>query len=218
MTPESFAVASAFRRLTAGRPLILVDADEVLLRFVDGFDRFLTARGLYLDLGTYRLHGNVKRRDDGVAVLDVEVTALLEEFRHDLDTLEPVEGACETLSEISARADVVVLSNITPLLGVARRRNLDALGLPFPLVCNSGPKGIAAKALSAQAGRPVFFVDDIPQHLASVGAAVPGALLVHLVGDERLKPILPYCAEAHLRAESWADAARFMRRHLESAA
>lgn len=214
MTREVFEVGDALRRLTPGRPLIMVDADEVLLRFVDGFDRFLRARSFYLDLGSYRLHGNVKRRDDDVALLDVEVTALLEEFRRDLDALEPVEGACEALKGLSARADIVVLSNINPSQAIARRRNLDVLGLPFPLVSNNGPKGGAAKMLAAGAGRPVFFVDDIPQHLASVGEAVPHAFLVHLVGDERLKPILPRCPQAHLRADSWVEAAQFMRDHL----
>lgn len=217
MTECAFDIGTAARRLTKGRALIIVDADEVLLRFVDGFDRFLGARGLYLDLGTYRLHGNVKRRADDMAVLDVEVTALLEEFRRELDTLELVDGAGEALAELSKRADVVVLSNITPPQAAARRRNLDALGLPFPLVCNTGPKGGAAQALSAKAGRAVFFVDDIPQHLVSVQEAVPRALLIHLVGDERLRPILPQCPQAHLRADNWREAASFIRRHLSNA-
>src|ERR1700754_5142836 len=83
--------------LSADRPLLILDADEVLLKFVDGFDRFLRARELFIDLTSYRLHGNVKRLDDRSPVLDVEVTALLDEFRADLDSLEAVEGAVETL-------------------------------------------------------------------------------------------------------------------------
>jgi len=218
MISDAYDIGTAIRLLTVGRPLVIVDADEVLLRFVDGFDRFLGERGLYLDLGTYRLHGNVKRRDDNTAVLDVEVTALLEEFRRDLDALEAVEGACEALTRLAAHADVVVLSNISPLQARARRRNLDKLGLAFPLVCNSGPKGSAAQALCSKAGRPIFFIDDIPQHLVSVQEAIPDALLIHLVGDARLKPILPHCPQAHLRADSWADAAQFMHGQLESKA
>lgn len=217
MIKDAFDIGTAVRRLTAGRPLVIVDADEVLLRFVDGFDRFLGERGLYLDLTTYRLHGNVKRRTDNAAVLDVEVTALLEEFRHELDALELVDGAREALGDLSRLADVVVLSNINALQAVARRRNLDALGLPFPLVCNSGAKGSAAQALSSKAGQPVFFIDDIPQHLVSVQEAIPHAFLIHLVGDARLKPILPMCPQAHLRADNWHEAARFMRAQLESA-
>jgi hypothetical protein len=217
MSEARYDVGAATVLLTPGRPLIIVDADEVLLRFVDGLDRFLRERALYLDLTTYRLHGNVKRLADDVAVLDVEVTALLDEYRTDLDSLENVEGAQETLADISSRADVVVLSNISPEQAIARRRNLDRLGFPYPLVSNSGPKGAAVKDLSARAGRPVFFVDDIPQHLASVAEAAPFVHLIHLVGDERLKPILPPSAHAHLRAADWKDAEQFMRRHLDEA-
>ncbi len=217
MSDERYDVGGAVARLTPGRPLIIVDADEVLLRFVDGLDRFLRERALYLDLTTYRLHGNVKRIDDDTAVLDVEVTALLDEYRRDLDTLENVEGAQETLSELSARADVVVLSNVSPRQAIARRRNLDRLGFPYPIVSNSGTKGAAVRDLSARAGRPVFFVDDIPQHLTSVAETAPFVRLIHLVGDERLKPILPPSEHAHLRAKDWNDAAAFMRRHLDTA-
>jgi hypothetical protein len=217
MSEPRYDVGGATALLTPGRPLIIVDADEVLLRFVHGLDCFLRERALYLDLTTYRLHGNVKRQADDIAVLDVEVTALLDEYRRDLDTLENVEGAQETLAELSPRADVVVLSNISPRQAMARRRNLDRLGFPYPLVSNSGPKGAAVRDLSARAGRPVFFVDDIPQHLASVSETAPFVRLIHLVGDDRLKPILPPSEHAHLRAKDWNDAAQFMRRHLDEA-
>jgi hypothetical protein len=217
MSEPRYDVGGAIAHLTPGRPLIIVDADEVLLRFVHGLDRFLRERALYLDLTSYRLHGNVKRLEDNTAVLDVEVTALLDEFRRELDSLENVEGAQETLAELSSRADVIVLSNVSPNQAIARRRNLDRLGFPYPIVSNSGAKGAAVRDLSARAGRPVFFVDDIPQHLASVSETAPFVKLIHLVGDERLKPILPPSSHAHLRARDWADAGQFIRRHLDEA-
>jgi hypothetical protein len=195
-----------------------VDADEVILQFVDGFDRFLRARALYLDLTSYRLHGNVKRVLDGTTVLDVEVTALLDEFRRDLDSLEPVEGASDALAKVSTRADIVVLSNVTSSQAIARSRNLAACGLDYPIVCNSGPKGPAVRDLSCRAGRPVFFIDDIAPHLASVAETSPFVLRIHLVGDARLKSLLPICEHAHLRADSWQDAAVFMLARLDEAA
>ena len=136
-------LSSAIGRLTPGRPLLIVDADEVLLRFVEGFDHYLSRHGLFLDLTSYRLHGNVKRRDDGTVVLDVEVTALLEEFRRDLDWLEQVEGARESLQELSNSLDIVVLTNISPSQAAPRLRNLESFGLSLPLVANTGLKGEA---------------------------------------------------------------------------
>lgn len=213
----AFDIGAATARLTPGRPLLIVDADEVILRFVDGFDRFLHGGGLFLDLSSYRLHGNVKRRQDDVPILDVEVTALLDEFRRELDSLELVDGARDALEALRPRLDIVVLTNISPAQAVARQRNLAGLGLDLPLVANSGLKGPAVKALAARAGRPVFFVDDIPQNLASAAEEAPEIWRIHLIGDDRLKPLLPAAAQAHLRADDWAEAHRFIDKKLSEA-
>jgi len=208
---EAYGIGAALARIRPGRPLIVADADEVLLRFADGFDVFLRRRGLFLDLVSYRLHGNVRRLDDRSALLDVEVTALLEEFRADLDWLEPVDAAVETLAELSERAGVVVLSNVTPAQAAARARNLARIGWDFPLIANAGPKGPAVKAFAARAGAVTFFIDDIPQHLSSCAECAPEVLRIHLVGDERLKPLLPPSPHAHHYAEDWRSAGAFIR-------
>ncbi|MGH6872431.1 MAG: hypothetical protein ACREHE_13090 [Rhizomicrobium sp.] len=200
--------------LDPARPLLIVDADEVLLRFADGFDRFLRAQRLYLDLVSYRLHGNVRRLDDNEAVLDIEVTALLEEFRAELDWLEAVEHAQEALAALGGRMNVVALSNVSPSQAPARLRNFAALGFRIPLLTNSGAKGAAVQTLARRVTGPVFFVDDIPQHLASVAEAAPDVFRIHLVGDERLKPLLPASPHAHLRAEDWRQAHAFIRERL----
>jgi hypothetical protein len=200
--------------LVAERPLLIVDADEVILRFAGGFDLFLSGRGLFLDLTTYRLHGNVKRKSDNIPLLDVEVTALLDEFRGDLDWLDAVEGATDVLRGLQPALNIVVLSNVTEAQAPARLRNLAKHRLAMPLMVNSGPKGPAVKALAARAARPTFFVDDIPQHHASVADAAPDVFRIHLIGDERLKPLLPPSLHAHLRADNWRDADRFIRAKL----
>lgn len=214
---SGFDVAAAKPRLTPGRPLLIVDADEVILRFVDGFDRFLRSGGLFLDLTSYRLHGNVKRQNDGQAVLDVEVTALLDEFRSDLDSLDVVDGARESLDRLSPRLDIVMLTNIPTAQAGPRQRNLARIGLDLPLVTNSGLKGDAVKALAAGAGRPAFFVDDIPQNLSSAAASAPDVFRIHLIGDDRLKTLLPPASDVHLRADHWRDAEVFIADKLSEA-
>jgi len=211
---RTFHIEPATVALSGSRPLLIVDADEVILRFAEGLDRFLRARALFLDLSSYRLHGNVKRLDDRTPVLDVEVTALLDEFRAGLDSLEAVEHAPEALGALRGRMDIVVLSNVSEHQALPRLRNLAALGFDFPLVVNSGPKGPAVKALAAKAAAPAFFVDDIPMHLASAAEAAPGVFRIHLIGDERLKPLLPPSPHAHLRARDWREAADFIRARL----
>ncbi|MGZ5988173.1 MAG: hypothetical protein ACXWLZ_03875 [Rhizomicrobium sp.] len=206
----SHDLSSAFARLIPGRPLMIVDADEVLLRFVEGFERYLDRQGLFLDLTSYRLHGNVKRQDDRTPILDVEVTALLDDFRSDLDWLEQVEGARDSLHALSRKLDIVVLTNISPTQAVARLRNLEGFGLDLPLVANSGLKGEAVKALALRSGRPSFFVDDIPQNLASAAQQAPDITRIHLIGDDRLKPLLGAAEHAHYRAEGWKDAEAYI--------
>jgi len=203
--------------LDAEKPLLIVDADEVILRFADGFDRFLAERELFLDLTTYRLHGNVKRKDDGSRILDVECTALLDEFRADLDWLDAVEDAVDVLHGLAPQMNIVVLSNVSETQAPARLRNFEKLGLPFPLISNSGPKGPFVAALAARVKGPTFFIDDIPMHHASVAEGTPDVLRIHLIGDERLKPLLPVTPHAHLRAESWRDADAFIRARLAEA-
>jgi len=215
--PAQFYADAATVPLDPHRPLLITDADEVLLRFADGLDRFLRQRELHLDLVSYRLHGNVKRLAGGEAIMDIEVTALLDEFRAELDWLEAVEQAGEVLAGLKPLLDVVVLSNVTPAQAAPRLRNLAALGFDFPLVINSGSKGAAVRTLARRAGRPVFFVDDIPQHLASAAESAPDVFRIHLIGDERLKPLLPPSPHAHLRADTWRDAEIFIRSMLAEA-
>jgi hypothetical protein len=212
-----FSIGAALPRLAPGRPLLILDADEVLLQFVAGFDTFLRNRGLFLDLSSYRLHGNVRRLDDRSTVLDVEVAALLDEFRSDLDWLEPVDGARDALAGLSERATMVVLTNITPTQAGPRLRNLAGLGADLPLIANSGPKGPAVRALSNHARATTFFIDDIPQQLASAAEHAPDVVRIHLIGDVRLKALLAPAPHANLYAQDWLAAAAYIHDQLDRA-
>ena len=212
----AFSLGAALPRIARGRPLVIVDADEVLLRFVAGFDKFLRERGLYLDLSSYRLHGNVKRLDDNTPILDVEVTALLEEFRSDLDWLEAVDGAQAALATLGDDASIAVLTNISPVQAGPRMRNLMTLGLDLPLIANSGLKGPAVRDLANHAQASTFFVDDIPQQLASAAEHAPDVQRIHLIGDERLKPLLAPSPHAHHYAQDWPSAEAFIREQLKA--
>lgn len=215
MSETRFHIDAATVPVRAARPLLIADADEVILAFARGFDRFLAERGCYLDLVSYRLHGNVRRRDDASALMDIEVKGLLDEFRSALDWLEPIAGARETIAGLKDTMDAVVVSNVTAAQAPARLKNLVAIGLDVPLLANEGPKGPAVKTLARRAGKPVFFIDDVPQHHASVAELAPEVLRIHFVGDDRLKPLMPTSPHAHLRADDWAEAEAFMRARLE---
>ena len=63
--------------LDAAKPLLIVDADEVLFLFLQGLERFIARRGLYLDLKSFALTGNIKQREDNTPLSGFEVKALL---------------------------------------------------------------------------------------------------------------------------------------------
>lgn len=212
----TFDLSSALRHVVPGRPVVITDADGVLLCFTGGFERFLAERELFLDLTSYRLEGAIRRMDDKTPILQVETMALIEEFREELDCLEAVDGAVEALAELSKVASIVVLSNVNHRQAVARMRNFAALGLDYPLIANDAgsgymaDKGHAVRTLAKKAAAPAFFIDDIPANLISAAAAAPEVKLVHLVESAVLRNLLGQDFPAHIHAESWDEAKRFI--------
>lgn len=209
-------LTSALAAIKPGRPLIVTDADGVVLQFTGCFERWLAERGLYLDLKTYRLEGGIRRLDDKSRLLDVETIALVEEYRENLDDLDAVAGACETLHALSEFASIVVLSNVNQIQAKARLRNFEKLGLPFPLIANDSgagylaDKGAAMRALAAHARAKTFFIDDIPSNLQDVAKAAPNVALIHVVESEPLRQLLGNGFHAHCYAKDWAEVKSFI--------
>ena len=213
-------LTTAIKTIVPGRPLIVTDADGVLLQFTGCFERWLDLRGLYLDLTSYRLEGGVRRRDDKSRLLDVETMALVEEYREDLDHLDAVEGACEALAELAEVASIVVLSNVNAIQAAARLRNFAKLGIAYPLIANDSgagylaDKGTAVRALAAHARAKTFFIDDIPSNLADVAKSAPDVTLVHVVESEPLRRLLGNRFHAHCYAKDWSEVKDFILRAL----
>ncbi len=190
----------------ARRPLVIVDADEVLFHFMQGFERYLETQGCAIALTSFALAGNIRRIADDVVLGQTEVGALLSNFFVDhTETLTPVPGAAEALAELSRRMQVVVLSNLPLAQAPARRRALQAAGMDYPVIANTGSKGAAVRRLTDLAAAPVAFVDDIPNHHGSVRRAVPDAYCVQYVADPRLAALVPRAPESDLFAADWAE-------------
>jgi len=194
-------------QLDPARPLIICDADEVLLQFVAGLERFLERHGCYLDLISFAIHGNVRRRDTNVPVANDEVTRLIAAFfDSETRTMEVVPGAAPALAELSVRAQIVILSNLPDTARTARAENLAAHGLPYPVLAGSGPKGVVVKRLIDGFTGPVVFVDDLPPHLTSVASETPHVHRLHFIADPRLAKLLPPAQDAHRRLDDWPSA------------
>jgi hypothetical protein len=206
---EQFATLS----LTRGRPLLIVDADEVLFYFMRGLERFLESRELYFDWASYALHGNIRQRCDDAPVAAEILHPLLQRFfAESTEDLEPVEGAAQALADLSRTAQVVVLSNVPMPARHARIRALARHGMAYPLIANTGPKGPAVAAMLRKTLAPAVFIDDIPHNHRSVAEIAPAAHRLHFIADTRLAALLGPAPDCHHRADTWAD----MQAHIQT--
>jgi hypothetical protein len=193
--------------LTRRDRLVICDVDEVVVHFTRALETYLGERDLWLDTSSFALNGNIRRQIGNDPLPVTEVGKLIDDFfmtrtRH----LEPIDGAIESLLTIARHADVVLLTNLPHHSGEARRENLRAHGLDFPVITNSGPKGPAIKTLAAMVDGPVVFIDDSPSFIASAYEHVPHARLVHFLHDERFAKHLEPLDYVSLRTASWDEA------------
>lgn len=189
------------------RPLIVLDVDDVVLEFIRPFPRFLEQRGFGLTLGDFRLNGNIAHLETGETADEHAVRDLIEDFFGAQAEWQTVtQGAADALEDLSARAEIVMLTAMPHRFRAARRAHLDELGLHYPLLTVEMAKGPAIRKLRGDQPRPVAFVDDQPRNLASARDHVPDASLFHLMADNSLRKLLPPPEKGIHVVEDWPEA------------
>ncbi|MGR3716002.1 MAG: hypothetical protein ACU0B1_04545 [Thermohalobaculum sp.] len=214
LDPEVLAQLRALP-IVPGRPLLAVDADEVLVYLAEHLARYLPTIGFRMRLTQYQLEGSIFPADCEIPVPFDNCLRLIDRFFDD-ETLnqQALPGAVEALARLSAQAQVVVLTNVPRHARDLRRRNLAALGMDYPMVENAGGKGKALCWMLAHAGAPVAFVDDSLKQHESAARRAPEVIRVHFVGAGHLRRILPESPAAHHRVEGWAECEAVVRREL----
>ena len=188
-------------------PLVICDADEVLVQFVAGLERFFLRRNRKLVLKTFAIHGNVLDTVTGETVTHDEVTQLLKDFfAHDTERLDPVPGAAAALSELRKSAQIVVLTNLPETSRATRRAHLASHGMDYPVIAGKGPKGPIVRQLVEGVTAPIVFIDDLPPHLTSVAEEAPHVHRLHFVADRRLARLIEPARDAHRRIDDWPSA------------
>jgi hypothetical protein len=191
--------------LSTSRPLVLVDVDEVLGLFMQGFGDFLEGRGLEMRIDRFALFQNIYR--PGAAEhLEIEEGRRLFDafFGGHCHEIEPAPGAIAALNRLAKSAEILILSNAPAEAERLRTEWLRMHGMAHPLILNSGPKGPIAAALVAQTPHPTAFVDDLLPNLDSVADHSPRTATFQHVADLRLRPFAPV-SERHPRIDDWAD-------------
>lgn len=195
--------ACAALRAHAPRPLLVVDVDEVLALFVQGFDAWLRPRGHELRMHSFALFSNLYPLGaKQAAEITLARDLFAQFFSEGCHECEPAPGGAEALRRISRAAQVVVLTNAPEGARTRRGEWLKTHGLDYPLVIGSGPKGATVKRLADCAGGPAAFVDDLLSNLDSVEAEAPRIARFQMVADPALRPMAPTSAR-HERIDDW---------------
>ena len=210
LTPPSQLAAAAPRLdalgLSRDRPLVVIDVDEVLGLFMQGFGDYLAREhGLELRVERFALFENIFRpgaaehleRDAGKALFDGF-------FRTHCGEMQPAPGAVAALERLKRRAEIVILSNAPAEAEALRQAWLAKHGLAHPLLLNSGPKGPITAALVNQSHGRSAFIDDLLPNLDSVAEHAPRTATFQHVADTRLRPLAPR-SERHPRIDDWAE-------------
>lgn len=194
-----------------GTPLLVVDADEVLVEFAGHFGEFCQTAGFEFNLVEYSLDSAI-RRPGGAALTREEITPLIWGFiEENTHRQREVPGAASALAELSDVAQVVVLTNAPVSVREQRIQNLSGLGMDYPVIVNEGGKGRALSWLAASADAPVAFVDDSHVQLRSAAKYAPETTRLHLVGSEVVRPIIGPSDDAHHHPADWTECARLIR-------
>ena len=191
------------------RACVIVDVDEVLALFVQGFRAWLEARGYELRLESFRLFGAMYARGMEEPLEREAARGLFDRFfAQGCADLPVTPDAADALAQLATRAQVVILTAAPPQARTGRQAWLAAHGLNYPLVFSDGVKGASVKALHTAARGPCAFVDDLLPNLESVAADAPGVARFQLVADPGLRAIAPSAPERHTRIDSWPELAR----------
>ena len=192
--------------LNPDRPLIISDADEVLLQFMRQFEIYLDRNDMWIDLSSFRLQGNIKYKGSDEAVDMTNRNIIDDFFAAETLNFSPVEGAAEALNALSKEAQIIILTNLPLAQKSDRQINLLKHGMDYPVIVGSGLKGPAVKSLGEKINAPLFFLDDIPQNINSVAEYVPTSGRVHMIADPRLSKLIGAAEGASVRIDQWHEA------------
>ena len=189
--------------LSRERPLVIVDVDEVLGLFMQGFGAFIAERGYELRFERFALFQNIYRPGAAEHLDLAEGRELFNAFfRAGCGEIEPAPGAVAALNRLKARAEILILSNAPAEAERLRGEWLRRHGLPRALILSSGPKGPITAGLVAQTRGKSAFVDDLIPNLDSVAEHSPATATFQHVADLRLRPLAPR-SDRHPRIDDW---------------
>lgn len=193
-------------KIRKDQPLFICDADEVILYFAKHFKEFLESHGWNLNLTGYRLDNAIFNERNGRHPNKNEAKKLVEKFiREETVNQKAIDKSILTLKRISALANIVILTNVPDYAHRSRERNFKALGMKYPIISNSGPKGFAIKHIVKDISSPCFFVDDSPFQIESASKENPNVTSIHFSACNIVQKVLPKSPFATYSPKTWEE-------------
>ena len=202
--------------LGGNRPVIISDADEVILHFSELLSTYLLDNGMYVNFTSYSLEGNIKYSATDKPVDSALFRDLIDDYFENYVEKQPlVKGVVEHLANLSSFCDIVILTNIPHNFADRRRKKLIEAGLDYPLISSSGPKGPVMKAIRELTPEKLIFIDDISHHHKSVAKFVPDTLRIQYIANDHLDSIEKKSKHCHHRCRDWSHIEQVIREYLQ---
>ena len=119
--------------LNKDKPLLIFDADEVLVLFANHFSKYLIKEGWNLNLKSYCLDDAIVHIEDGHLADKITYQTLIDDFiSRETATQPEAPGASSTLKKFKDRAEIVILTNVPHSAYRQRIKNLSNLDITQP--------------------------------------------------------------------------------------
>ena len=205
MTPNTKKQISGLN-IDPALPLMIFDADEVLVHFAEPFSNFLKKHNHRLHLTGYRLDNAIKKSEtDDVADPDTAKDLVWGFINEETKNQPAAKGAPEALKKLQEYAQIIILSNVPYSVHDDRVLNLKKIGMDYPLISNEGMKGPAVKEILKDHKAESFFIDDNPYQVESVYNDNQDTVCVHFSVCDLVKPYMPKAVGASIEPNSWDD-------------
>ena len=205
MTPNTKKQISKLN-IDPNLPLMIFDADEVLVHFAEPFATYIKKHNHRLHLTGYRLDNAIKKADtDEVADPDTAKDLVWGFINEETKSQPAAKGAPQALKKLQAYAQIIILSNVPHSVHDDRVANLKSLNMDYPLISNEGMKGPAVKEILKNHKSQSFFIDDNPYQVESVYNDNQQTVCVHFSVCDLVKPYMPKAVGASIEPTSWQD-------------
>ena len=205
MTPNTKKQISNLN-IDSNLPLMIFDADEVLVHFAEPFATYIKKHNHRLHLTGYRLDNAIKKADtDEVADPDTAKDLVWGFINEETIRQPAAKGAPQALKKLQAYAQIIILSNVPHSVHDDRVANLKSLNMDYPLISNEGMKGPAVREILRNHKAQSFFIDDNPYQVESVYNDNQQTVCVHFSVCDLVKPYMPKAVGASIEPTSWED-------------